>query len=561
VLFSDPVTTPVDAQGDPYPGAKAHFYLAGTLTPATVYADAGLTTALSNPVVANASGQFVPIYLDPTVTYRRILRDASDVLLRDNDNINTASLTQASVGLVLFPRSANEIATSVTPSNYAYPVGDIRRYGAVSGDGNCATAFTNALLATNHVTVPVGDWRVDTTVEITENRTVRLEAGAVVTRYSAFSVATTPVFWLSWSQGALIGSGIGSQVKSQNRAPDGVVLIGFTSMTTSFGRDVLYCTVRDVLLRGSTNYGQTTGNPDACLKIINAQLDGKASYFHIISNVVFNAANYGLWLQGWANGLQMSNLHFYWIGNDTLASKAAIFSQGALDNACAGVFHHFSPNTPTIRIEDYDNTATSGGSLHVTSYSSYSNIVCEQDGASAYALVANATCTAFKNYIQIVDNVALAYSISNNFRDGNNLIFTSTGARFEDVQISDDLSVGDDASVAGTLTVAQVKDTTTAPTYGASVAINAALGNHFVIVVTDTSAFTIANPTNPTAGQMISLNIRNGSGGSMGAITWGGDFRLSAWTNPANGYSRSIQFRYYGTTWVEESRTAADVLN
>lgn len=560
-LFTDPVTTPVDAQGDPCAGAKRHFYLAGTLTPATVYADAGLTTALSNPVVANAWGQFVPIFLDPAVTYRSILRDASDVLLRDNDNISRSTLTQAGIGAALYPRTQEEISASVTPSSYAYAPGDIRRYGAVSGSGNCSPAFVSAQLAYKTVTVPPGDWRVDTMVEVLEDRSIVLSAGAVVTRYSAFSTDTTPVFWLSYSQGSLVGMGIGSQVKSQNRAPDGVVLIGASSMTARMGRDILYCTVRDVLLRGSTNYGQTTGNPDAALKIINPQLDGKASYFHFIHNVVFNAANYGLWLQGWANGILATNLHFYWIGNDTLASKAAIFSQGALDNSISSTFHHFSPNTPTIRIEDYDNTGVTDGSLHVSSYNSFASIGCEQDGASAYALVANANCTAFKNYIQIVDNVALGYSISTSFRDQNNLIFTSTGARFEDLQVSDDLSVGDALTVGGMATVKQVKDTTTTLTYGATVDINAALGNHFVVTATNTSAFTINNPTNSQPGQRISLNIRNGSGGSMGTITWGSDYRYSTWTNPANGTSRTINFRYFGTTWVEESRTAADVPN
>ena len=48
----------------------------------------------------------------------------------------------------------------------------------------------------------------------------------------------------------------------------------------------------------------------------------------------------------------------------------------------------------------------------------------------------------------------------------------------------------------------------------------------------------------------------------MGAITWGGVFLYSAWTNPANGFSRAIDFVYNGTTsWVEVSRTPADVPN
>jgi len=102
----------------------------------------------------------------------------------------------------------------------------------------------------------------------------------------------------------------------------------------------------------------------------------------------------------------------------------------------------------------------------------------------------------------------------------------------------------------------------TIPTYGASISIDAFLGNEFDINVTNGTAFTITNPVNSVDGQRISIKIRNASGGAMGAITWGGAFLYSAWTNPANGFSRTIDFVYNGTTaWVEASRTPADVPN
>ena len=88
------------------------------------------------------------------------------------------------------------------------------------------------------------------------------------------------------------------------------------------------------------------------------------------------------------------------------------------------------------------------------------------------------------------------------------------------------------------------------------------MGNEFDINVTNGAAFTITNPVNSADGQRISIKIRNASGGAMGAITWGGAFLYSAWTNPANGFSRTIDFVYNGTTsWVEASRTPADVPN
>jgi hypothetical protein len=98
------------------------------------------------------------------------------------------------------------------------------------------------------------------------------------------------------------------------------------------------------------------------------------------------------------------------------------------------------------------------------------------------------------------------------------------------------------------------------PTYGTTIAINASASNNFVIIVTNSTGFTIANPTNSSS-QYISIKITNTSGGAMGTVTWGSNYRLSAWTNPANTYSRTIDFVYNGAVWVEKSRTPADVPN
>jgi hypothetical protein len=98
-------------------------------------------------------------------------------------------------------------------------------------------------------------------------------------------------------------------------------------------------------------------------------------------------------------------------------------------------------------------------------------------------------------------------------------------------------------------------------TYGTSVAINAALGSQFVVTATNGTGFTIATPTNPASDQLMTLTIRNTSGGALGTITWDTAYKLAAWTSPATANSRSITFRYNGTNWVEIGRTTADVPN
>jgi hypothetical protein len=69
-------------------------------------------------------------------------------------SVSTA-LTQENVGAVLYPRTTAEISASVTPTNYYYEPGDVRRYGAV-GDGatDDYTAFNNAILSNRHVIAP-----------------------------------------------------------------------------------------------------------------------------------------------------------------------------------------------------------------------------------------------------------------------------------------------------------------------------------------------------------------------------------------------------------------------
>ena len=100
-----------------------------------------------------------------------------------------------------------------------------------------------------------------------------------------------------------------------------------------------------------------------------------------------------------------------------------------------------------------------------------------------------------------------------------------------------------------------------APTYGTSVAINASLSNTFNITVTNTVAFTIQNPTVGIDGQQITIRIRNTSGGAVGAVTWDTLYKLSAWTSPATGFSRAIDFEYNGTNWIQTRQTGVDVPN
>lgn len=100
--------------------------------------------------------------------------------------------------------------------------------------------------------------------------------------------------------------------------------------------------------------------------------------------------------------------------------------------------------------------------------------------------------------------------------------------------------------------------------YGPAITPDASAGNVQVVTATNNVAFTINAPTNPPAAgstQFLTLTIRNASGGALGVATFNAAFKLAAWTQPANGFSRSITFRWDGANWVEVNRTTVDVPN
>ena len=113
----------------------------------------------------------------------------------------------------------------------------------------------------------------------------------------------------------------------------------------------------------------------------------------------------------------------------------------------------------------------------------------------------------------------------------------------------------------------RVQFSRSAPTYGVNVAINSAAGEIFQIVPTDGVAFTIGAPSQPPSSpqtQRLTIRIKN-TFGTLGVATFtggAGGYRLGAsWTQPANGFSRSIGFEWDGTNWIEVSRSSADVTN
>jgi hypothetical protein len=133
-IFQLPKQTQIDSSVRVTPGAKAYFYATTTTTPQDTYTTSARNVAHPNPVVADANGVFPAIYLDPALVYKLTLTTSADVLIYTVDPVNDQVLSQAIIGGLLYPQTDAESSAGVTPVNYAYEPGDIRRYGAV-GDG------------------------------------------------------------------------------------------------------------------------------------------------------------------------------------------------------------------------------------------------------------------------------------------------------------------------------------------------------------------------------------------------------------------------------------------
>ena len=175
-LLPSIVVRAVDANGNAISGAKLYFYVTGTTTPASTYTSSTLGTPNANPVVADSGGLFTPIYLDPAVTYRAILKTSGGSAIQDIDPIafpsaNEASEAQVTAGtatdVFISPRRAGTGGVNLigyTPVNKA---------GDTATGLNITRATTPAANAAGFLGLPV------TTLDSTSSLTKAMQGGMV----------------------------------------------------------------------------------------------------------------------------------------------------------------------------------------------------------------------------------------------------------------------------------------------------------------------------------------------------------------------------------------------
>ncbi len=120
-LFKQPLDQPLTDDGKVLAAtslgnAYRMFYLTNSTTPVTVYKDAAYTLPYAaGPVFANASGQFLPIYLDPAYEYRSQLFDGNGRLLEDCDTVNNNGVSSPLIAGVALSAFKATTTTRTSP--------------------------------------------------------------------------------------------------------------------------------------------------------------------------------------------------------------------------------------------------------------------------------------------------------------------------------------------------------------------------------------------------------------------------------------------------------------
>ncbi|HET9109080.1 MAG TPA: hypothetical protein VFN79_18030 [Steroidobacteraceae bacterium] len=186
-LAPTPVFKAFDNNGSPLANGTLYSYIAGTTTPQATYTDSTGNTPNTNPVVLNARGE-ANVWLNPTQGYKLVLKDSLGNQIWSVDGIigpvnvnqslipaadNTYSLgspsaawTQLYLGanhtpvlnngvIGYWPQTPAEISAGVTPTNYAYFPGDIRRYGATTASPDNSAAINTAISVSAQASGPV----------------------------------------------------------------------------------------------------------------------------------------------------------------------------------------------------------------------------------------------------------------------------------------------------------------------------------------------------------------------------------------------------------------------
>jgi hypothetical protein len=176
-----------------------------------------------------------------TITRRQILaaatsapvqfHNASGSMPEDTDPHAAGGIAggpaQAAIGAVLWPQTAAESAASIIPHTYAYPEGDIRRYGATPASGENHAAINLALSVSSNggaaAYIPPGRW------------TITAAVGTVPARASMYGAGNSSQILCSSCNGITFGTASSySTISPPNCFFRDFMLIGSDSSTSTY---------------------------------------------------------------------------------------------------------------------------------------------------------------------------------------------------------------------------------------------------------------------------------------------------------------------------------------
>ncbi len=331
-LFTPPFQQTLDANANAISGARLFFYVTGTTTIAPVYADGDLSVPLASPVVADAAGRFVPIYLDPAIIYRVVVADAEGGVIRDVDPITSADSIAADLadggglGLVGF-RQEGAGAIDRTALDKARESLSVLDFGA-KGDGTSddTDAINAALAIGGRIIFPRGTYKITGRLLVTVARTeIVLEAGVTITgspwRYAGAQLPFGSLFLITASDCSVTGAGMGASLIALTGGSEANAITflhcdggAVTGVTLDGGRSAVTAVEDDTFMTGINVLNASVSRPTGT----------KWSRVQITAVEARNCTQYGMQAYGDLAGAEFSDC---WIHDNGIADQP--ISRGA----------------------------------------------------------------------------------------------------------------------------------------------------------------------------------------------------------------------------------------
>jgi hypothetical protein len=225
--------------------------------------------AIRLPMIADADS--ADIELSPTSAWaEKYLYFDENGVPEPATAIETTVLTQSVIGETLYPRTTAEVNVGVTPTNYFYPQGNVKRYGAVgNGVASDTTAVQRAI-----------------NVASNDNSSVYIPAGT-------YLVGTLT---LDSSNITIYGDGAGSILKAATGIPaNGAILLSLAGGADAVGNQAILDGI----------YG-------ASVQLVRTSVTGSLVNVHIENLKFLGATNAirGIWMTGFTRGCHLFGVYF-----------------------------------------------------------------------------------------------------------------------------------------------------------------------------------------------------------------------------------------------------------